>query len=61
MFENAPDHEVAPHFDRLTADVTDTPDGAQCTIYPENADADELITTWVTADERSFVPLEKVR
>lgn len=61
MFERTPDHEVASHVDHLTADVTDTPGGAQCTIYPEHADADVLITTWITADEGSFVPLDKVR
>lgn len=61
MPHSTPDHEIAPHADRLVADVTDTPNGPQCTLYPEDADADELITTWITAEEGSYVPLEKVR
>jgi hypothetical protein len=37
----------------------DAPD--ECTIYPEDADADELPTTWVSAESGSYVSLEAMR
>ncbi|MFD1685450.1 DUF7511 domain-containing protein [Halobellus litoreus] len=37
----------------------DDPD--ECTIYPANATATELPTTWVTAEEGSFVSLDEMR
>jgi len=37
----------------------DAPD--ECTIYPEDADADELPTTWVSAESGSYVSLEEMR
>lgn len=32
-----------------------------CTIFPRGADADELVTTWITAEDDAFVALEDVR
>jgi len=37
----------------------DAPD--ECTIFPEDADADELPTTWVSAEAGSYVSLEAMR
>ncbi len=36
-----------------------TPD--RRTLYPADADEDELLTHWLTADEDSFVNLREVR
>ncbi|WP_435183186.1 DUF7511 domain-containing protein [Halobellus sp. EA9] len=37
----------------------DAPD--ECTIFPQDADADELPTTWVSAEAGSYVSLEAMR
>ncbi|MBB6647015.1 DUF7511 domain-containing protein [Halobellus ruber] len=37
----------------------DAPD--ECTIYPANATADALTTTWISAREGSFVRLDAMR
>ena len=37
----------------------DDPD--ECTVYPANATATELPTTWVSAEAGSFVSLEEMR
>lgn len=34
---------------------------AECTLYPADADGMELMTSWVTAREGSFVSLERMR
>ncbi|MFB6071283.1 MAG: hypothetical protein ABEJ76_09685 [Halanaeroarchaeum sp.] len=36
-------------------------DGATCTIFPRDAGEDELVTTWITAEEGSFVGLDDWR
>jgi hypothetical protein len=36
-------------------------DPDECTIYPANATATELPTTWITAEEGSFVSLDEMR
>lgn len=35
--------------------------GDECTVFPADADDEALITTWMTADEGSFVPLDDLR
>lgn len=45
---------------QLVARVTTTDDGRdQCTIHPEAATEREVTTRWITADEGSFVELER--
>lgn len=34
--------------------------GAECTIYPADAEGMDLMTRWITASEGSFVRLEDV-
>lgn len=42
---------------RLAAHV-EVQDGERaCTLFPANADGDELVTTWVTAEDDAFVSL----
>jgi len=36
-------------------------DGAHYTVFPEGASDDELVTTWLTADEDALVDLDDVR
>lgn len=36
-------------------------DGAECTLYPTDADGAALVTTWMTAGERLFVDPEAMR
>ncbi|QCC48828.1 DUF7511 domain-containing protein [Halobellus limi] len=63
-------HADAPHVgdaettDReqvLLARVEEYDDGPdECTIYPANATAAELPTTWLSAEEGAFVSLEEM-
>ncbi|WP_435334739.1 DUF7511 domain-containing protein [Haloarchaeobius sp. TZWWS8] len=39
--------------------VEPTPRGAEVTVYPSDVDEDELVTTWLTADENAVVDLEE--
>ncbi|GGL28026.1 hypothetical protein GCM10009037_09540 [Halarchaeum grantii] len=52
--------ETWPEFD-LTCRVEEYADGAECTVFPADADDDELVTTWLTAADDAFVDLESVR
>ncbi|MFC7167374.1 DUF7511 domain-containing protein [Halospeciosus flavus] len=36
-------------------------DGDECTLYPSDADEEELVTKWVSAKGDSFVDLEERR
>lgn len=56
-----PNPGIAPLADHPVAEVVETPDGRQCTIYPADVDDVELVTTWITADEDSFVALADMR
>lgn len=48
--------------DDFVAEVTiNTHGNSICTIYPIEASGMELMTTWVTAEEGSFVDLEAQR
>lgn len=61
MPETTPDPGLAPIVDQVIAEVVETSDGRQCTIYPANVDDTALVTTWITADEGAFVDLEEMR
>lgn len=41
----------------------ETYDGApdECTIYPAGLGDDDLMTSWITAEEGSFLPLSAMR
>lgn len=34
---------------------------AECTIFPVDAEDEELVTTWISAEDGSFVALEDMR
>lgn len=61
MPETTPDPRIAPLADQPIAEVVEMSEGRQCTIYPANVDDVDLVTTWITADEDSFVALADVR
>ena len=39
----------------------DGDDREECTLFPVDADADELVTTWLTAADDAFVDLADCR
>lgn len=48
--------------ERLLAEVVGSSErGAECTIYPADAEGMDLMTRWITASEGSFVSLQDVR
>ena len=49
----------ALELDVVTVENDEAPD--ECAIFPRNADEDELMTTWISAHEESFVSLESMR
>lgn len=42
---------------RLDCRVEDGEDGPKATLFPVDADGDELVTRWLTADESDVVSL----
>lgn len=47
---------------RLVARLVTAPDGTrECTIHPEDATPEELLTVWITATGDSFVALDEMR
>ncbi|MFC4357659.1 hypothetical protein ACFO0N_06815 [Halobium salinum] len=68
MYENTPRHDPSDdsaadyHPPELVGTVVRY-DGApdECTVYPRDATEAELLTTWITAAESSFVDLEEMR
>lgn len=56
----ATETESWPEFD-LACRVEEYADGAECTVFPADADDDELVTTWLTAADDAFVDVESVR
>ncbi|MDH5019118.1 DUF7511 domain-containing protein [Halobacterium rubrum] len=47
---------------RVLARVESADDGhEECTLFPADADADELVTTWLTAADDAFVDLDDCR
>jgi hypothetical protein len=50
------------HTPSVVATVEEHDEGpAECTLFPCNVDGVELMTTWITAQEGSFVDLESMR
>ncbi|WP_276299325.1 DUF7511 domain-containing protein [Halorussus lipolyticus] len=46
----------------LTAVVVERDDDAdECTLYPADADDEDLVTEWITAEEDSYVALDSMR
>lgn len=46
----------------LVASIVHTDDGSrECTIYPNDVSDEIVTTTWLTAEEGSFVPLRRAR
>jgi hypothetical protein len=46
----------------LVARFTDHCDGRrECTLYPRGASGVDLMSSWITADEGSYVPLDETR
>ncbi|MDG5778385.1 hypothetical protein VB773_04030 [Haloarculaceae archaeon H-GB2-1] len=46
----------------VTAAVVRPEDGpAECTLFPADATDEEVVTTWITAQEGSFVDVESMR
>lgn len=46
----------------LTAVVVEHDDGLdECTLYPEDAADEKLVTEWITAEEGSYVELDSMR
>ena len=60
---HTPDRDTTlPVQPRLTSRIVTGPDGTEeCTIYPEDATAEELLSVWVSATGDSFVDLEEMR
>lgn len=55
-----PDSAEPPaEFDHVTVEHDDAPD--ECAIFPREASEDELLTTWISAHDGSFVGLESMR
>lgn len=51
-----------PERPELDAQMTATDDGTiECTIYPTEAPDGRRTTTWITAEEGSYVALDEVR
>ncbi|MFC6824079.1 DUF7511 domain-containing protein [Halopelagius fulvigenes] len=48
-----------PAYEATVVSYDDEPD--ECTIYPADADDDELVTTWISAKSGSFVSLADMR
>lgn len=49
----------SPLLEHITVENDDAPD--ECAIFPCEATENELLTTWVTAQEGSYVDLESIR
>jgi hypothetical protein len=48
-----------PAYEARVVAYDDEPD--ECTIFPADADDDELVTTWISAKEGAYVSLEAMR
>jgi hypothetical protein len=73
--ESSTDIDVPSPFDYSTRGVSLFDDGseyasivvptddqpAECTIFPVDASEDELVTTWISAEDGSFVALDDMR
>lgn len=45
--------------DHVTVENDDAPN--ECAIFPREASEDQLMTTWISAHDESFVALESMR
>ena len=52
-------NDEAPEWISVVESHDDAPD--ECTIYPLGCPDHELVTTWITAQEGSFVDVDDVR
>ncbi|MFB6120507.1 MAG: hypothetical protein ABEJ68_05255 [Halobacteriaceae archaeon] len=50
---------IAARLESAVAEYPDAPD--ECTIYPADATDEALMTTWISAEEGSFVDLDEMR
>jgi len=46
---------------RVLARVESAAGGEECTLFPADADPEDLVTTWVTAADDAFVDLADCR
>jgi hypothetical protein len=53
--------EPPAHTTELVALLDDTPDGPQATVCPVEADATEIVTTWLTVDTDHLLDLDDWR
>ena len=57
-----PEAHIAPATDMeytaIVAPYDDAPD--ECTIFPEGLTEDEVLTTWISAQEGSYVSLDEM-
>ncbi|WP_254766851.1 DUF7511 domain-containing protein [Salinilacihabitans rarus] len=49
----------SPPIDHVTVENDDAPN--ECALFPREASEEELLTTWITAHEGSYVDLESMR
>lgn len=60
--DSTTDVRVGPATPELCATLATADDGTRlCTIYPKRVEADAQTTTWISAEEGSFVALEDAR
>ncbi|MCU4740660.1 hypothetical protein OB955_08070 [Halobacteria archaeon AArc-m2/3/4] len=57
--ESEVDSPSRPPLEHVTVENDDAPD--ECALFPCEATESELHTTWITAQEGSFVDLESMR
>ena len=48
-----------PAIEHITVENDDEPN--ECALFPQDASENELLTTWITAQEGSYVDLESTR
>lgn len=58
-FHSSTTEESPVELDHVTVEPDDAP--AECAIFPTGASKDELMTTWISAHDDSFVGLESMR
>lgn len=51
--------DQAVELDHVTVENEDAPD--ECAIFPRHATDEQLLTTWISAHDDSFVALESMR
>jgi hypothetical protein len=57
---HSPAGEKSPtELDHVTVEHDDAPD--ECAIFPHGASPDELMSTWISAHDDSFIDLESMR